>query len=238
MLARIKPLPAVAVLVVITLTFLLGQWQTGRARTKEKLFEQAQQANARAPLVIGAAGLEAEQIAHRRVLMEGEFLPNSTIYLDNRFYQRQPGVEVLSAFRPRGSSAHVIVNRGWMPVPPDQRQHIRAPALPTGLVQLAGIAQIQIPNYWNLGAPAAGKLSAIWPNFGFDAYAQLTGLRLQPFVVQQTSAQADGLVRDWPVVGANAEKHWGYAFQWYGLCALTLFLWAWFSFKPRKTNET
>lgn len=233
MLARIKPLPTMAALLVIALTFVLGQWQTSRARTKEKLFEQAQQANAQAPLVIGAAWLETEQVAHRRVLIEGEFLPNTTVYLDNRFYQRQPGVEVLSTFRPRDSSVNVIVNRGWMPVLPDQRQHIRAPKLPAGLIRLEGVAQIQVPNYWNLGAPAAGKLSAIWPNFGFDAYTQLTGLRLQPFVVQQTSVLADELVRDWPIVGANAQKHWGYAFQWYALCVLTLVLWAWFSFKPR-----
>jgi cytochrome oxidase assembly protein ShyY1 len=239
MLARsawiLRLLPTLAAFVVIWVTFSLGQWQTGRAQYKERLHAAAVSANAQAPWTLGARLLSPDEVAHRRVVVQGEFLPNTTVYLDNRSYQQRPGVHVLTAFRPseRGA-AMLVVNRGWMPLPPEQRQQVTAPAAPSGVVRLEGLAQTQVPSYWNLGAPASGKLGALWSNFGFDAYAQLTGLSLQPFVVLQTSQNADALVRDWPVAGSGAEKHRGYAFQWYSLCLLTLGWWLWFTFKPNK----
>mgnify|MGYP000679766094 CR=1 FL=1 len=43
----------------------------------------------------------------------------------------------------------------------------------------------------------------------------------------------DGLLRDWPVVGAGVEKHYGYAFQWFGLCGLIALLYVWFQIVRR-----
>jgi len=45
-----------------------------------------------------------------------------------------------------------------------------------------------------------------------------------PWIVLQTSAAADGLVRDWPLPAAGIERHRGYAFQWYALAALAAVL--------------
>jgi surfeit locus 1 family protein len=38
----------------------------------------------------------------------------------------------------------------------------------------------------------------------------------------------DGLLRNWPPVASGVDKHHGYAFQWFGLCALILILYVWF----------
>ena len=56
------------------------------------------------------------------------------------------------------------------------------------------------------------------------ALAAASGLKLQPFLVQQTQAagRRDALGRDWPVPSAGIDKHRGYAFQWYALAALAL----------------
>jgi cytochrome oxidase assembly protein ShyY1 len=234
----LRLLSTLATIAVMGLTFSLGQWQTGRALYKENLQAAAMAANQLAALQLGTALVAPDEAAHRHVSVEGEFLPNSTVYLDNRFYQQQPGVHVLTAFRPDGAGAPVVVvNRGWMPLPPDQRHQVSAPAAPAGRVRVEGTAQVQIPSYWNLGAPASGKLGGLWPNFGFDAYAQVTGLKLQPFLILQSSAGAESLVRDWPRAGSGAEKHRGYAFQWYALCLLTLGWWLWFTLKPNKKNK-
>jgi surfeit locus 1 family protein len=46
---------------------------------------------------------------------------------------------------------------------------------------------------------------------------------------------ADGLRRDWPVVDAGLGKHYGYAFQWFGLSALFAGLYVWFQLlRPRR----
>ena len=57
-----------------------------------------------------------------------------------------------------------------------------------------------------------------------QALAQASGLRLLPFLVQQTlpATPADLMARDWPLPEAGIDKHRGYAFQWYALAALAL----------------
>ncbi len=52
-------------------------------------------------------------------------------------------------------------------------------------------------------------------------------LRLLPSVVLQTDAASEGLLRDWPVPSSGVAKHYGYAFQWFGLCATVLVLYVW-----------
>ena len=66
------------------------------------------------------------------------------------------------------------------------------------------------------------------------AYARETGLVLRPLAVVQeddTAAPAspsDGLLRQWPQPATGVDKHHGYAFQWFALCALIIGLYVWF----------
>jgi surfeit locus 1 family protein len=48
----------------------------------------------------------------------------------------------------------------------------------------------------------------------------------------------DGLLRQWPEPAADVQKHYGYAFQWFALCALILGLYVWFQIvRPRRTGR-
>ena len=43
------------------------------------------------------------------------------------------------------------------------------------------------------------------------------------------------VLRQWPRPAADVHKHYGYAFQWFGLCALIAILYVWFQFiQPRR----
>ena len=55
----------------------------------------------------------------------------------------------------------------------------------------------------------------------------------QSFTVTQEGAPSEGLLRDWPSVGSGVHKHYGYAFQWFGLCGLVALLYVWFQFVRR-----
>ena len=67
------------------------------------------------------------------------------------------------------------------------------------------------------------------------AFAQESGLALLPMTVVQTAAEPDdGLLRHWPAPDFGLHKHYGYAFQWFALCALILILYVWFQLiRPR-----
>ena len=76
-------------------------------------------------------------------------------------------------------------------------------------------------------------------NIDVGALARESGLRLLPLSVVQTAAQtppaaADTLLRQWPAAATGVAKHYGYAFQWFGLSALVIILYVWFQLvQPR-----
>ena len=86
------------------------------------------------------------------------------------------------------------------------------------------------------GGHGAEGSSRIRQNLDLAAFRTETGLALAPLTVVQTGeavGAGDGLQRDWPVVGAGVDKHYGYAFQWFGLCGLMALLYVWFQIVRR-----
>ena len=78
--------------------------------------------------------------------------------------------------------------------------------------------------------PGVGS-SAIRQNLDLEAYRTETGLPLRTDVsLQQSGAASQGLQRDWPAPALGIERHYGYAFQWFGLSALVAILYVWFQF--------
>lgn len=51
--------------------------------------------------------------------------------------------------------------------------------------------------------------------------------------VLQTGPASEGMQREWPVIGAGVDKHYGYAFQWFGLSSLIALLYVWFQLVRR-----
>jgi surfeit locus 1 family protein len=234
----------VAAAASMLLTASLGFWQLRRA--DEKLAYQAQlDARAALPALDGASLLqpmnEAERssLQHRQVVLRGEWLPQYSVYLDNRQMQARPGFYVLTPLRLAGSVAPgqpqtVLVQRGWAPRNFEDRLALPQVQTPGGTVQLQGRVAGQPARLLELQTSAAQPgVSRIRQNLDTDAYAQETGLPLAALTVVQTGPASEGLLRDWPVVGSGVEKHYGYAFQWFGLCSLIAILYVWFQIVRR-----
>ncbi|WP_051378873.1 SURF1 family protein [Derxia gummosa] len=218
--------PTVAALGLVVTTLALGQWQLGRAHEKRALYAAAQAADRAEPVSIGGALVEPQAVAQRHVRLRGHFLPETTVYIDNRMLADRAGFYVITAFVPADGGAATSVNRGWWPRDPARRDHVDAPPPPAGDIEIEGKAAPQLASYWNLSGMGADKDKGIWLNFALDAFAQRTGLVLQPFVVQQTTDTHDELVRLWDEPGSGAAKHYGYAVQWFGLAGVALVMWA------------
>ena len=81
------------------------------------------------------------------------------------------------------------------------------------------------------GAPLQQQgFAVIRQNLDLGAFAAETRLPLTGFTVLQTGPASEGLQRDWPQPAAGVDKHYGYAFQWFGLAGLILVLYVWFQF--------
>ena len=128
----------------------------------------------------------------------------------------------------------VLVQRGW--VPRDLRDRTLLPAVPTptGEVEIAGHIA---PPPARLYEFAGGATGLIRQNLDLDAFGTESGLALAPLSVQASDSPAtagDGLLREWPRPAVDVQKHYGYAFQWFALCALMAGLYVWFQLvRPR-----
>ena len=226
-----------AMLVGVTVTVRLGFWQLSRADEKQTRHNtiMAQQA---APQLTTSQLLGNPvlfQQIHQRVALEGQWLPQHTVYLENRVMNGQAGFYVLTPLQ-LDAGTRVLVQRGWVPRHRQDRTLLPPIETPLGLVRLQGRLAPPPSPLLSLGAndtaaPASRPLN-IRQNLDLDAYAAETGVTLVATVLQ-TDPTSEGLLRDWPEISAGVEKNLAYAFQWFALAALQLMLYLWFQFvKP------
>jgi surfeit locus 1 family protein len=203
----------------------LGDWQAGRAEEKRALGAQLEQAGRSPPIEISSGKINADFLVWKRVAARGRFIDEHTVYLDNKLRRGRAGYEVVTPLRLNGM--HVLVNRGWVEAGRSREILPKVPA-PVGEVRVEGIALARLPRVLEAGPSGPGKVRQ---NVDAKAFEQETGLRLQPIVIEQHSAAADGLVRDWPRPDAGIEKHQSYALQWYSLAVLAVILFVVLSFR-------
>ena len=179
-----------------------------------------------------AAGLPDARWLYQPVHLQGQWLPEQTIYLENRPMQGRTGFWVYMPFALADSEKVIWVQRGW--VARDARARNRVPPLriPTGLALLHGQLQGQPSALASLGegveehttTGAALRLNMDW------AAMQAAGAgRALPYTVREREAgQGDGLGRNWDAPPMGIAKHQGYAFQWAAMGAVLLLLYLWF----------
>jgi surfeit locus 1 family protein len=219
-----------AAIAAAALTARLGFWQLDRAAQKTALQQALQQQRALPPLpqaelARGAAELPAQ--LHRRVRLQGRWLAVHTVFLENRQMNGQPGFYAVTPLQLDDGSA-VLVQRGWVPRDLLDRTRVVAPPPPEGMVQVLGRIAPGPARLYEFDGAASG---AIRQNLDVTSFARETGLPLRPLaVVQEDEAKpsGDGLLRLWPQPATGVEKHHGYAFQWFALCALIIGLYVWF----------
>jgi surfeit locus 1 family protein len=223
-----------AAIVGAALTFRLGVWQLDRAAQKVALQQALDTRRALPPLpaaelATDAAGAAAQH--HRRVALEGRWLPDATVYLENRQMHGQPGFFVLTPLALADGSA-VLVQRGWLPRDPADRTRVQAPALPAGAVRVEGRIAPGPSRLYEFDAAASGPIRQ---NLELSAYAREIRVPLRPLSLLQEAPGGDGLLRDWSAPAADVHKHYGYAFQWFALAALITGLYVWFQLiRPRR----
>ena len=246
----------IAAVLTVAATVSLGRWQLSRAAQKEALQADID-AQKLKPALTQAEFLALEKASdslHRPVRLRGLWLPTQTVYLDNRQMHGTPGFYVLTPFALEGTEQAVMVQRGWIQRNFVDRTQLGAVETPAGIVEVTGLIEPPPSHLLELGtsaptpvpaasapataasapaapAPAAEGYSPIRQNLDLEAFRAETKLPLRTDVsLQQSGPASEGLQRDWPAPALGLERHYGYAFQWFGLSALVVILYVWFQF--------
>ena len=221
----------------VALTVSLGNWQTRRGDEKAARQAQWDEALAHSPSMI-ASGEDAAGIARQlpqAVRATGTFVPEATVYIDNRLVNGVAGYQVITPLAVADGSAWILVNRGWAPRNMADRTELPRAPVSSAPVRIDGIAVAHVPRVLDLGTEV-GALRGIWQNLDFDAYERASGRKVARIVVQQTNETGDGLRRVWLRPDAGVDKHRGYAFQWYALAVLVAGLTLYFGGKAVISN--
>lgn len=226
-----------ATVLTMAVTASLGLWQLDRAA--QKLALQAQ-INDRSGL---AAWGNAELLqapdpttgVYRPVNLVGAWVPDASVFLDNRQMNARVGFFLVSPLRLEGSDRVVLVQRGWVARDFSDRARVPSVTTPAGTVRVAGRLAPPPGKLFELGEAGLGPIRQ---NIDLAAFQRETGLPLLDVSVQQSGDAADGLLREWPQVALDVGKHHGYAFQWFALCALAGILYVWFQIlSPRRKRR-
>lgn len=231
--ARLKlGLITVSAVLAIVATLMLGRWQLHRAEQKEAIQSRLER-QAELPPLTGQAVISSNEpstLLQRSVFVRGQWLANRTIFLDNRPMGGRQGLYVVTPLALEGGQAVVLVQRGWVPRNFMDRSLVPVIGTPGDTVAIEGRI---VPPPGKLYEFAAAESGHIRQNLDIKSFSVEIGVPLQSWTIQQLGTASDGLSRQWPVVSAGIEKHYGYAFQWFALSALIAILYVWFQIVRR-----
>ncbi len=220
--------------ILFTVAFLilliwLGNWQLGRADHKYKDREIRAKIDTSKVISLKASMNKVAGLLARHVKLEGEFDTKYEAYIANVKYRGQPGFFVITPLKIANSNTSVLVLRGWKKQTAGFNVLPQAKPATAGKIKLQGIIDKAPAVGIKSGQPDEGFPN--WPKIiiyvDFDWYKKQLGHDVLPYVIREKSKIKDGLIRDWdafPAASATmpAEKHMGYAFQWFSLAAVLL----------------
>jgi surfeit locus 1 family protein len=236
-LLRNRAIPTIAMAVVVSIGIGAGLWQMSRAAGKIDKAEKLASQVALPPLNLNTKPqwtlAEADS---RRLVVEGTFLADQAIWLDNRPQPGTPasktgagqsGFYVLMPFQVAGMENTVIwVQRGWAPRNREDRLALPPINTPSAALSIEGIGIAQPDRVFELGDGGVGGSGPVRIQQNLDLTKEAERHRWQqiPFVLKQISdSENDGLMRNWTAAASGVERHYAYAFQWFAL-ALSAFL--------------
>jgi len=228
------------------LALSLSVWQISRAIEKKDLIEKSKSRSKKALKLnidnLPKGSINTEYWDQQRILISGYWVPNSTVYLDNRSFQSIPGVHVISAFKLDDNKSVVWINRGWAPKPPGKIFNISEfiegklylPINNDDISNIEGIAYTDLMKRIELTSDSSIlQNGALWQNLDWNKLqsklkedSELYFEKIWPFILWQTTNLSDDLKRSLPIVKVDVNKHIGYAIQWILLCIVSLFF-AW-----------
>ena len=220
-------LVAVAALVVAATTFSLGQWQLRRAAQKESMQAAIDSQSTRPTIDVQAliALKNTPDAVHRQATLKGVWQPEHTVFLDNRPMSGKTGFVVVTPLLLDGSAKVILVQRGWVPRNFSNRAQLPEVATPSGLVTVRGRIAPPPSKLYEFKGVESGRIRQ---NIDVSVFAGEISLPLLGVSLLQTGVATEGLVREWAAPNLGVDKHYGYAFQWFSLCALVVFLFIWF----------
>ncbi len=212
------------VLFLLACLLRLGFWQLDRAEQKQQIQSDLDALRLAKPIPVESLRLDDENMLKGvKVKLDGSYVNDKSILVNNQFFQNRPGYEVITAFKLHSNNQIVLVSRGWISINYDNRQ------LPTiepviGTQQLVG--EIHVSSAGSFFLPQNIESPVSWPlllyNFDISNIQPLFEMPLLPFVVRLEPTSNGVMTRHWRETRLNLENSTSYAIQWFGMALILI----------------
>lgn len=239
----IRLVSALVLLTVVAAVCLsLGNWQLDRAAEREAISAAIERGRQSPPFTLHPNTSAHELHNWQPAQAQGSWLPEFTVLLDNRNLNGRPGFWVATPLLLEASSrTALLVLRGWIPRQAGYEGSMPDLTPASGLQTVSGQILERVPRLFELRSFSGSDPSALPQQFS-DAtgsfprvqnleladYAAATGLKLMPFVLEQTSkdeGEPDAMNREWPLPPTDSDTNRGYALQWFSFAAIAIGAW-------------
>ena len=201
-----------------------AQWQWHKADQKQALAQQFDAVGTQYQNYADALqtiSSDPAQARYQAVELQGTWLSDQLIVLDNMSHRGQPGYHILTPLCCVLNKA-VLVNRGWVPWRERDSSFRDLQTKQTGLLTVRG-RWVSLPRAGIRTGVAKQPASSRVRSFPTTAELQSELRReLHPGQVWLAPGVADGFVREWHVAGLPSERHRAYAVQWGALALLVI----------------
>ncbi|MFT5501799.1 MAG: surfeit locus 1 family protein [Woeseiaceae bacterium] len=225
--------PPFAAVIFIGVFASLAFWQLDRATQKEALLAQFSSEADFMPLNGGLPDNEYQPIEVR-----GSYRTERQILIENIVRDGRIGYFVITPVDQAGAGPLLLVNRGWLARPAQQRE--MTPIEVTGEARTLRGRAGHLPLVGVRGG-AGFDGAGDWPkNAVYPTYAEVAhelGEELLPFVLLLDPQEDDGFRRQWRPQGSGPMTNYGYAFQWFAM-AVAVFAILVFQSRKRARGRT
>lgn len=226
-------------LVVFTLLVKLGLWQLSRAEFKQQwqqtLVLREQQAALNYTQLLSLTQTEPTDAEEAALLTGYRLSINATpvkqplLLLDNQVYQGQVGYLAYQLFEVTPDSPWILVELGFVSAGKDRQILPALTPITAGQYQLTGRV------YQKQANPLSDELHPEmqvdkpirFQNLAMPALAKLLHHDIAAAVLQPDSVPQYSLPQPWVPIPLSAQKHQGYALQWFTMAAVFLGLMIW-----------
>ncbi len=222
-------------LFLFCLCLVLGVWQLHRYSYKKILLNTYQKRLRDTPHPFEQKS-HGGDLQFQSVKAQGSYLNSLIILVQNRFYQDEPGFEVLTPLQMPGDKKLLLIDRGWIKKPangllPDI-QAVSTEQKIAGHIKLLDEYQFILGK--NSLSPESRPL--ILQRMDIHELSQQTHLSFYPFILRLNANEANGYIRDWTIVTVTPARHMAYAIQWFALAMVLVIAWLCFCCEEKNTH--
>lgn len=232
------------------LFLFLGFWQLDRAEEKTQLLAELEIKRSQSPIeTLGEINRTAEELDGLPVSLQGNYVQDSVILLDNVVLGGKVGFDLLLWFQEAGTNRQFLVNRGFVQMGRTRAELPEIPPLVIGFDRLFGhvyareydadsmLPVIPLAEPELVVSKLRGSVGAIQTrsvniaqhaNALFLATIEPSAEDMEsttyPYLIRLALDDPNGLARNWIIANITSEKHIGYSIQWFLMAAAIVVL--------------